>query len=169
MKIPLVIALCAGLILSGAAQSGEIKINARFSGNEHPTMIDTNGDMTFATTGAFQVHGAPGHGVTHSITEFTAFMPYDVSGCDLRAVLVLQNFVETLEDGAMIFFTATSGSTCLDLSTGELRGEASGIVTGGTGRFEGVSGSWAMDFVPFVVGGGVTAFTGTITGTIERP
>jgi len=169
MKIPLLIILSAGLMLTGTAQSREMSINARFSGNEHPTNVDTNADLTFASAGAFQVQGAAGKGVVHSFTEFTAFTPYGVPGCDFRGELVSQDFVETFQDGSMLFFMATDGHTCIDGATGKISGVLSGFVTGGTGRFAGATGSWDMEFTPYPLAGGMTAFTGTVTGTVELP
>ena len=169
MKTPFVIALCAGLILSGAAQAGEININQRFSGNGHPTMVDTNGDGNFAAASTFYLRGSPGRAVMHAFAEFTPFMPYGTPGCDLRAELVYENVVETFDDGSMIFYMATSGFNCVDFATGKVGGQLVGIMTGGTGRFEGASGTFVVDFEAFVVGGGMIAFAGTHKGTIVVP
>ena len=155
--------------MSGIAQARETIINQQFSGNSHPTMVDANGDGTFAGASNFQVHGSPGKAVVHAIAEFTAFAPYGTPGCDLRAEFVYEYFVETFNDGSMIFFAATGGFNCLDLTTSEVGGELVGIVTGGTGRFKGATGSWVIDFEAFIVGGGMVAFTGTTKGTIDAP
>lgn len=169
MRIPLLIVMSIGLIFSVNVQARDVKTDASFSGTEHRTMIDTNGDMIYASAGVFEVQGAGGRSVTHSFTEFTDFMWYGEPGCDVRSLLVSQDFVEIHKDGSMIFFSATDGYTCVDLSTGVVQGELSGIVTGGTGKFEGAGGSWQMQFIPFLLGGGMTAITGSITGTIELP
>lgn len=168
MKLPFIIAVCASLVLSVAAQAGETKINSRFSGNSHPTMIDTNGDGIFAAAGTFQSRGAPGRSVAHSIAEFTALAPYGTPGCDLRGELVYESWVETYNDGSMIFYTATGGYSCLDLTTLEAHAKIMGTITGGTGRFEGATGSVVVNVPTFiVVGGGMNAFAGTTKGTIE--
>ena len=60
MKFLLIIAVFAGLVISGSVQSSEIKINQRFTGVDNPTAIDTNGDGALATSAIFQVTGSPG-------------------------------------------------------------------------------------------------------------
>ena len=169
MKTLLLLLLSVGLLVSGPAQARDVRADASFSGTEHPTQIDTNGDMTYASAGVFEVQGVHGKAVTHTITEFTEFMWYGAPGCDVRALLVSQEFVEILKDGSMIFFRATDGYACVDLTTGEGNGEASGIVIGGTGKFEGATGHWEMTFKPHTLPSGLNAITGSIMGTIELP
>lgn len=169
MKTLLLIFTSMGLLISGTVQARDVKADASFSGTEHPTMIDTNGDLTYASAGVFEVQGAHGRAVTHSVTEFTAFLWHGAPGCDVRATLVTQDFVEILKDGSMIFFSATEGHACVDLSTGKANGAASGIVTGGTGQYEGASGFWEMVFEPHPLASGLSAINGSITGTIKLP
>ena len=169
MKIRLLILIGIGLFASGTAQARDVKADASFSGTEHPTLIDTNGDMIYASTGVFEVQGVHGRAVTHSLTEFTDFLWYGEPGCDVRAQLVSQDFVEIFKDGSMIFFSATEGYACVDLTTGDAGGGATGIVTGGTGKYEGATGYWEMTFKPYTLPSGLTAITGSIVGTIELP
>ena len=169
MKTPLLVLISMGLLVSGTAQARDVKADASFSGTEHPTMIDSNWDLIYASAGVFEVQGAHGRAVTHSLTEFTEFTWYGAPGCDVRALLVSQDFVEILKDGSMVFFSADEGYACVDLATGEVNGVASGIVTGGTGKFEGATGYWDMTFKPHTLASGLNAITGSITGTIELP
>lgn len=169
MKAPLLVLMSLGLLVSGNALARDVKADASFSGTEHPTMIDSNGDLIYASGGVFEVQGVHGRAVTHSFTEFTGFLWYGVLGCEVRAVLVSQDFVEIFKDGSMIFFSATDGYACVNLATGEANGELSGTVTGGTGQYEGASGSWEMTFKPYPFASGMTAITGHITGTIQVP
>jgi len=166
MKTPFVIALCAGLILSGAAQAGEININQRFSGTAHPTMVDTNGDGLFAGVGTYHLKGSPGKATMMAFVEFGAIEPAGIPGCELRGELVQETFVETFDDLSMIFFAATSGFNCVNIATFEIWGGLEGIVTGGTGRFEGATGSWKIEAEIFPAGPGVT---GTFKGTVVVP
>ena len=169
MKIRLLILVSTGLFVFGTAQAVDMKADASFSGTEHPTFIDTNGDLIYASTGVFEVQGVHGRAVTHSFTEFTDFFWHGEIGCDVRAQLVSQDFVEIFKDGTMIFFSATEGYVCVDLTTGEVAGGASGIVTGGTGKYEGATGHWQMTFKPHTLPSGLAAITGDIAGTIELP
>ena len=171
MKLPFIIALCAGLVLSGAAQSGEMSINQRFSGVAHPTMVDANTDGAFANVISFQVKGSPGKATILAFGEFT---PPAITACAPsgggQTDLVQQSFVETFSDLSMLFFEVETGHTCFNIATSEITVELTGIITGGAGRFEGATGSWTTESEGFVVGPGVMiAFTGTITGTVEVP
>ena len=170
MKIPLFILVCAGLAVSGAAQAGEIIINQQFSGMAHPTMVDTNGDGAFAAATSFQLKGSPGKATMLAVPEFTDFVFVGTPGCELRAELVQESFIETFNDGSMLFFEATSGFNCVNIATFEIGGQLSGIITGGTGRFEGATGSWMVpEFEAFLVGTTQVAITGIFNGTIVVP
>ena len=168
MKLHLVIAVCAGLLMSGMLQAGGMNINQQFSGVTHPLMVDTNDDGIFAGVASFQVVGSPGKGTILAVAEFADFVPDGSPGCDLRADLVQESFVETLNDGSMLFFEGTAGYNCVDFATGEVNAELSGIITGGTGRFEAATGTFVIVLSEaFGVGLTQSALTGTITGTID--
>ena len=169
MKLPFFAVVCASLILSAVAQAGEITLNQRYSGNSLPTMVDTNGDGVTAGDGNFYVRGGPGRATVDSFNEFTAFAPYFVDGCDLRAGLVAQTYVETFQDGSMLFYQATEGFLCLSLATFVIDFVAEGVITGGTGRFAGASGTWVNVGKGFSAGVQMNAFEGTIKGTIVVP
>jgi hypothetical protein len=169
MKKPLISLICASLILSAAAQADGITLNQRYSGNGLPTMIDTNGDGVTAAHGNFYVRGAPGRATVDSFNEFTNFMPYFVDDCDLRAGLVAQTYVETFEDGSMLFYQATEGFLCLNFSTFVISSEIRGVITGGTGRYAGASGTWVNVGKGFSAGVGMNVFEGTLKGNIVVP
>ena len=169
MKLPLISLVCASLILSAAAQAGEVTLNQRYSGNSLPTMVDTNGDGRTASHGNFYVRGGPGQATVDSFNEFTDFAPYFVDGCDLRAGLVAQTYVETFQDGSMLFYQATEAFLCLNLSTFVIDFEAKGVLTGGTGRFAGASGTWVNVGKGFSAGVEMNAYEGTLKGTIVLP
>jgi len=169
MKLSLMFFVCVCLILSAAAQAGEITLNQRYSGNSLPTMVDTNGDGITAGDGNFYVRGAPGRATVDSFNEFTAFAPYFMDGCDVRAGLVAQTYVETFKDGSMLFYQATEGFLCFNLSTFVTDYEIKGIFNGGTGRFAGAYGTWVNVGKGFSAGVEMNAFEGTLKGTIEVP
>ena len=158
MKLPLISLVFTSLILSAAAQAGEITLNQRYVGNGLPTMVDTDSDGVTGAHGNFYVRGAPGRANVDSFNEFTAFVFHGVPGCELRAALVAQTYVETFQDQSMLFYQATEGFLCLDLSTFII-----------TGRFAGASGTWVNVGKGFAAGVGMNAFEGTLTGTIVLP
>ncbi len=98
MKLTFIIAVCAGLVLSGTAQSGEMRINQRFSGMGVQTRVDTNGDGAFANAVSFQARGSPGRATVLAQAEFTDFAFVGIPGCELRAEIVQESFVETFKD-----------------------------------------------------------------------
>ena len=58
----------------------------------------------------------------------------------------------------------------MDLVTSEVLAEQAGIATGGTGRFEGATGSFTiLNDQTIFVGATQAAFEGTLTGTVEVP
>jgi hypothetical protein len=169
MKFLLIIAVFAGLVISGSVQSGEIKINQRFTGVGNPTAIDTNEDGAFASSSFFQVVGSPGRSTIQSFVEFGPPLEGDTPGCNLEAGLEHQSFVQTFNDGSMLFFATSEGLLCLSYVPFKIWVDLAGVLTGGTGRFEGASGSWTIESEAFPVGVFQNAFTGTMRGTIEIP
>ena len=170
MKLSLISVVCASLILSAAAQAGDVRLNQRYVGNGLPTMIDTNDDGITAAHGNFYVRGAPGRANVDSFNEFTAFESNDsIAGCELRAELVAQTYVETFADQSMLFYQATEGFLCLDLSTFIISSDIRGVISGGTGRFAGASGTWVNVGKGFSAGVQMNAFEGTLKGTIVVP
>ena len=169
MKFPLIVSIvCAGLVVAGSVQAGEVKINQRFTGVSHPTMVDTNGDEAFASSSSFQYVGSPGQATGVTVAEYTDFVPGE-SPCDLQSTLTQQSIVETFNDGSMLFFEATVGNICFNFGTSEIGGELSGIITGGIGRFEGATGTWLVEFEAIPVGETQFAFIGTQTGMVHTP
>ena len=156
--------------MSGIAQARETIINQQFSGMGHPTIVDTNGDGVFAGATSFQLTGSPGKATILAVGEFTDFVFVGTPGCELRAQLVQESFIETFNDGSMLFFHASSGYNCVNIATLEIGGQLSGWITGGTGRFEGATGTWIIEsFNAFLVGTTQVALTGTFGGAIVVP
>ena len=149
MKLPLIIiTVCSGLVMAGAAQAMEVKINQTFTGVSTPTMVDTNGDGAFANANSFRIVGSPGRATAESIAESTPIEFVGIPGCELRSEIVTNSFIETFNDGSMLFFFVEEedGFMCIDTSTGEIWGELAGIVTGGNDRFEGATGEFIVEF-----------------------
>jgi hypothetical protein len=170
MKLPLIVSIvCAGLVVAGSVQSKEIKINQRYTGVSHPTMLDTNDDGIFASVGNFQLVGSPGRATMQGVFESTAFAIPGESPCDVQNEALHQSYVETFNDGSMLFMVGDTGYNCLNLDTFEIWGELSGTFTGGIGRFENATGTWTVETDITVVGDFQVVFTGTFKGTVEIP
>ncbi|NNK99728.1 MAG: hypothetical protein HKO88_11810 [Xanthomonadales bacterium] len=169
MKLLFIVSIiCAGLIAAGSVQSAEIKIDQRYTGVSHPTMLDANDDGVFANVASFHLVGNPGRATMEGVFESTSFEPGE-SPCDLQNVPIHQSYVQTYNDGSMLFLVGTAGYGCLNLDTSEFWGELSGIITGGIGRFESATGTWTVDVEAFSVGQTQIVFTGTLQSTVEIP
>ncbi len=162
------IAVCICLAVAGSVLADEVKIKQRFTGVGHPTMVDTNGDGVFASASTFELVGNPGRATIQALGELGPVAPGEVP-CDLQAEFVQESFVETFNDGSMLFFDTTTGFSCVSIVPFEISGELSGIITGGIGRFEWAAGTWTIEFEAIPVGQTQTAFIGTLTGTVEIP
>ena len=160
--------MCVGLIVAGSVQSSEIKINQRYTGVSHNSMLDTNGDGVFADVVSFQMVGSPGRATMEGVVEAAPFTPGD-SPCDLQGEPYQQSYIQTYNDGSMLFFVTTAGHACLNLGTYELWGEISGIITGGIGRFELATGTFTAEINGVFVGLTQIAYWGKMKGTVEIP
>ena len=168
MKLPLIIiAVCAGLVVAGSVQSSEIKINQKYTAVQHPTMVDTNADGVFADVADFQLVGSPGRATMQGVIRSS--VDFGDTPCDLQFTPVQQSYIQTYNDGSMLFLMTTAGSGCLNFVTSELWGELSGIITGGIGRFESATGNWTAEINGIVVGPGHVAYWGKMKGTVEIP
>lgn len=164
MRLSFAFAICAGLILSGAAQSGEIEYSQHFSGMGRETGVDTNGDGIFVTTFTFQAKGSPGKATIQSMGEFEPIMPG--AGCDFQSRLVQQSWVSLFNDGSMLFHVTTDAQNCIVFVPFSFTGHLEGIIAGGTGRFEGATGTWTIEFEAWPVGETMSVAIGTTKGTI---
>ena len=170
MKLSLIIAFCSVFIVAGTAQADEMTIKHQtFSGASHETMVDTNGDFAFAAVMNLESKGGLGQSTSTHMTEYTAYTFSDCPDGVPTAHLVQHSYVQTFNDLSMLYGVATAGRICFDPNTSELTCEEEGIFDGGTGRFEGATGSWTVNCEIFLVGETMTALTGTLDGTVSVP
>ncbi len=168
MKNLLAIAVCASLLGSSLAESREIKLKQQFAGAGTETAVDTNQDGNYAFAFTLEARGGGGRSTVISRTEFGNFDSSDCPGALPTSYLVQHDFVQTFSDLSTLHYVATSGRICFDPSTSEVTCEEAGEVVGGTGRFEGATGSWTVECEIFVVGK-VNASTGEVNTTITMP
>ena len=169
MKFPLIIAVCAGLIMSGAVQAGEIKIDQRFSGIGTQTGVDTNDDGNFATAFSFEMWGSPGRSTAQSLGESVPAANTDCPAGALQSNVFQQSFVSMFKDGSMLYFVTTAGHSCATFVPFEITCDLEGDIVGGSGRFKDATGSWTVDCDIFPVGAFSTATVGEFKGTINVP
>jgi hypothetical protein len=127
-----------------------------------------------------QSNGSFGASMSHIITEWvtgSGSCEGDYSGYDYY-MLLHASVVVTFSNNDQLFGAGAlwngdlSGWMCLNPSDGHFVGVADGGFTGGTGRFEGASGSFSSPFsgynlTVFGLGFGSGPIQGTIEGSIE--
>ena len=168
MKNLLAIAVCASLLGSGVAESREIKLKQQFAGAGTETAVDTNQDGRYAFAFTLEARGGAGRSTAITRTEFGNFDSTDCPGASYTSYLVQDSMVQTFNDLSTLHFEARSGRICFDPLTSEITCEEAGEVVGGTGRFEGATGSWTLECELFVVES-VHAVTGELKATINVP
>ena len=100
-------------------------------------------------------------GHANQLGEFTLLAPHTVNQATLTAT---GTYRFTAADGSTL--TATLSGTATLVAPGQLSIQETGIITGGTGRFDGASGSFATQRT-FFPGTGQTH--GTFEGWISTP
>jgi hypothetical protein len=155
-------ALCGLAFAPGMAQAKETKISGRFAqANVVDTTTNTSdastegkgtfGKFTARSTGSFGEAGAP----SENCEGFDFELPND----SLSIVL-------TYADLSQLHVVAVSGYTC-----GSLDGTRAYVVeteiVGGSGRFEGATGTATLEAEGTQFSPNMAAYTGTFTGTVS--
>ena len=147
---PLVAAVSLFLapFMAAPIYAGEVPIKVSYTGTIVPIPVDLDADETLASVVDAQAKGSFGASMSHIVTEWT---PVGLChGSYAQFALMHAAFVMTFSNGDQLFGAGFGdGWMCLDLDpagAGHFYGEASGNFTGGTGRFEGASGSFSSPF-----------------------
>ncbi len=170
------VALLLAPFMASTSYADEVPIKIRYTGALIPIPVNLGGGPTGATMLDAQSQGSFGASMSHIITEWvpgTASCDGDYEGYDYY-MLLHASLVVTFSNNDQLFGAGAlwlgnvSGWMCLNSSNGHYAGVAEGGFTGGTGRFEGASGSFTSPFSGY----NVTAFgfgygSGPIQGTIE--
>lgn len=159
---------------------GELKES--FSGSVliSGTSIDTDEDGVKASLGLFKGKSTLGTVTIEPITEFSPVPKVSTTICNsglLQFDLVMGRVVTRIESsGDLVFSRFTSGTSCVDPATGTVSVSLEGSIMGGTGRFDGATGSVEVngtvttlvsDPAPALHGFG--AVTGEATKIIDNP
>jgi len=166
--------------LATTSVAKEVPIKIGYSGTLFPLPVNLGGGPTGATMLDAQSNGSFGASMSHIITEWvtgSGSCEGDYSGYDYY-MLLHASVVVTFSNNDQLFGAGAlwngdlSGWMCLNPSDGHFVGVADGGFTGGTGRFEGASGSFSSPFsgynlTVFGLGFGSGPIQGTIEGSIE--
>jgi hypothetical protein len=176
----LAIGMTVGFILSvvaGSVEAKQIKIKGSFSGSFSPSEFDFNQDGQKAGLNLVTGTGTLGRFTSQTQTEYQLPLPAPVT-CPSDTVefpLMGSNSVTTdISTGDLLLSFSSSGTLCVNPSTGEFTFQGTSDYFGGTGRFTGARGSIQAN------GGGLYHVcdpanrcfgnqTGTFTGTLILP
>lgn len=167
-----IVLFMAGVI--GWAEAREIPLDQSFSGSGATAVIDTNGDGVKASL--VQLEGAGGLlGPTTTWLTSESLPPLATPvTCpvgNLEFPLLLQRgVVRVHRTGDLFFFNASSGTSCID-PTGTFSLSFEEDIIGGTGAFEGATGSFEVTVTGTTLvrdpsNNTFSGLTGTATGTI---
>lgn len=170
LSISSIVGLCAAVLFASTAVASEQAISISYAGSGFTTgTVSGPGhlpvDMTFAT-------GKGTFGASR-LEISTDFVPLEVNDCpsgfDMKLALYYSATVLTFPDQSQLFGAAYSGWLCANMTTGVYFGEVYGAYMGGTGRFEGATGSFTSPFEGVHVEPtiGFRSIKGSIEGTVE--
>ena len=187
-KIRLSLIIAAGLLVYGArqdARANTVDFKSTFSGSTITAFFSFDG-VNLAGQGIAAGDQNPGGRFTlQSIGEDapdgkTCTVPGGTPNAGTEFTLVGEATVLRFEpSGDLLYNHDTSRATCIDFSSGTppfpFVGSSSGVITGGTGKYAGASGSHAINSSGVVLSlpssgfGAFGAFCGTVTGTLTTP
>jgi hypothetical protein len=168
-KATLALLLFAG---AGAVRAQDWPVKMTFSGTNVATMINL-----VTNTVTDEQHSA-GNGTFGAFT----FRELHADGASVQPppgcpgpnfAVYAGGGVFRFEDGSMIQVTVTSGTGCVDLAAGKSAISVKYKITGGTGRFDGVSGTlnYSATMVPIIRNAAnspaLLRLTGEIEGTVS--
>lgn len=134
--------------MAATSYADEVPVKFTYQGSIVPIPVDVDADETLATVVDAQAKGSFGASMSHIVTEWTP-----IGLCSdgyVQFALIHAAVVMTFSNGDQLFGAGPgNGWMCLDVDpagAGFFYGEAYGLFTGGTGRFEGATGSFSSPF-----------------------
>jgi hypothetical protein len=158
----------------GSAAAQELRVEGQYAGSSFTGNIDTNQDNFPASANTAVNNTNRGRFFVQGETEFLLPLATNVH-CPtgvLELPLLQGRQVSTRENtGDQIFAAYTAGWQCYDPTTGNFTFHGEGDITGGMGKFAGVTGSLednatGTTLVSDPTGHGFFSFTGTLTMTL---
>lgn len=164
----------------GQAEAGDIKTKdteGSFAGTSLTARIDLNNDGILAGWSTAVVKGTLGESTNQGVVErVPVAAPGVCSAGQVEFALVAGKLVGTfLKTRDQVFSQLTSSTFCFDPATGDFSGHDTGITTGGTGKFEGATGSFEQSYTGSTLLADpdpasrqlFSRFTGEFSGTIN--
>ncbi|MEJ2487509.1 MAG: hypothetical protein P8Y68_17435 [Anaerolineales bacterium] len=170
------IALLAALsLVVYADNNGNVQINWTIAGPIFSDIqnIDAVDGGSYALL-SLSAKGAPGAAEIMAVGT-GGLVPVDEQcpGADLQVKFGNGGFVATFEDQSMLFFVVDESEEARNANCIHFVGPNEGAfeynVVGGSGRFEGATGSVLVETISWGINSVLSAEEGTITGVVELP
>jgi hypothetical protein len=156
----------------GATAAHARNLSETVSGDFVDTAIDTNGDGVAAAHFVGVAKGSGG--ASYQGLQEIQFTPTGLCNAgEVEGIIVAYSIVRRYSNGDLLFSRLVDGSLCFNPGTGKATVNVNAEFSGGTGRFEGATGSYAIEYevtalLPDPTGGiGHGAFNGTAAGSVE--
>ncbi len=171
-------------IAIGSAEAGNIPLKGSFSGTSVSLASDTNGDGLKASLAIVGFKSTQGSGTEQAVSELQnpnapdppspCLLPSGEPGLELTLLPGTGREVARFDStGDLLFREITSETLCIDSTTfTTFSFSETAIITGGTGKYEGATGSNTFEGTGKVLdpaGTGLSELSGTFTGTIILP
>jgi hypothetical protein len=175
---------CVIALGSSKAEAGKLTLKGSFSGTFVNMQTDTNADGVKANLNSVGAKGTLGPSTIQGVNEYVSSGPATCPNGNAGDGSTLlrssnpaapANFVQRFEStGDLLFYEETSGTSCFDPDTSIEFFSTTTKITGGTGRFEGATGTGevsgtANDLFDDAAGNFFGAQSGTFTATITIP
>jgi hypothetical protein len=155
-------------VMAGAASAESVFFRGTLEESFHPTAIDSNADGESANFGVGQ-----GRSTLGPITRegWVEVFPWDgATFCGPTHVQINYRFAESsfrFKDGSRVFAVFSSGTLCFNFATGTFTASGEIEVIGGTGRFEGATGTLRFEAnAPIAFPNGLTVLEETFEGRL---
>ena len=174
MKLGLGVVLLIVPFIATSSYADESPISGKWAGSAVGVAFDLNGDGLSSNLIDAQAKGSFG---MKSLDVLSEYMPVGLCSTDpvvMQLAFLYSKPILTFANGDQLWGTMDSGSMCMHSLTAEFTGEANGVFTGGTGRFEGASGTFVVTFggknlTLLGMGFGFAPIHGDIVGTVVLP
>lgn len=165
---------CAAVLFAPAASAGERNVSLRFAGTGSDLALEATPGGTSSQVTTAAVRGTFGNSELVIRTEWSDYIiePADcAAGFGVKVTLINSTLVITAADHSQVFGFSTDGWMCVNATNGAYYGEMKGVYYGGTGRFEGASGSWTAKYDGFTLDRsvGFRSIRGSADGTLILP
>jgi hypothetical protein len=158
-------------VMAETASAESVFVRATLEESFHPTAVDTNADGQTAGFGVGQGRSTLG---PVSREGWVETFPWDgVTFCGPTHVQINYRFAESsfrFKDGSRVFAVFSSGALCLKYATGTFNANGEIAVIGGTGRFEGATGTLRFEASsPIAFPNGLVVLSETFEGRLTLP